>query len=548
MKGKANKETMWIVSREYAGFAEAGGVKNVVKSLAEAAAAYSFQVTVFLPRYGNVSCVLDSCIGEVVLRVGDTLHTVRYFELIQDSIQFIFIDSPVFTEKKDIYTYCAEEIEYFRKKLNRPDLKKGEGYIDSHEMNILFQKAVYCYGLRQHTSPHILHCHDAHTALLPAFIFSHFIGKLLFRHTHALITIHNAGDGYRQTFYSFDRAAALTGLSRKVLEYGRIDQTVEPFLIGAAFADLTTVSPWYAQELITPDKSPYSYHFSQALAEKHIPITGITNGIDFAAYNPYNPARSELPFAFDISREQFDGKYHCRSFLLDVLKEPDTLSQTYEGTQWYGSIDTPPLDERYLYLMYHGRLVRQKGVDVLLKAIPLMLNRCPSLRFIVMGHGDPCLETQAVDLAQALPGVFVYCKGYNRKAARLITAAADFIILPSLFEPCGLEDLIAQVYGTIPIANSQGGLQKIADGKTGFLYQVPGGQDQDVDKHAQALMEKVSEKADIFFQSGCTRLIDVPFFKKIIMQAYSVLQTDFSWKHIFKEQYVPLFYSPCRRV
>ena len=142
----------------------------------------------------------------------------------------------------------------------------------------------------------------------------------------------------------------------------------------------------------------------------------------------------------------------------------------------------------------------------------------------------------------------MYCKGYNRKAARLITAAADFIILPSLFEPCGLEDLIAQVYGTIPIANSQGGLQKIADGKTGFLYQVPGGQDQDVDKHAQALMEKVSEKADIFFQSGCTRLIDVPFFKKIIMQAYSVLQTDFSWKHIFKEQYVPLFYSPCRRV
>ncbi|MGP1445390.1 glycogen/starch synthase [Treponema sp.] len=543
MKEKANKETMWIVSREYAGFAEAGGVKNVVKSLAEAAAAYGFQVTVFLPRYGNITRVLDSCIGEVVLRVGDILHTVRYFELIQDSIQFIFIDSPVFTEKKDIYTYCAEEIEYFRKKLNRPDLKKGEGYIDSHEMNILFQKAVYCYGLRQHTAPHVLHCHDAHTALLPAFIFSHFIGKLLFRHTRALITIHNAGDGYRQTFYSFDRAAALTGLSRKVLEYGRIDQTVEPFLIGAAFADLTTVSPWYAQELITPDKSPYSYHFSQALAEKHIPITGITNGIDFAAYNPYTPARSELPFAFDISREQFDGKYRCRSFLLDTLKKQDSLTQMYEGTQWFGSTDAPHPDEKCLYVMYHGRLVRQKGVDVLLKAIPLMLKRCPALRVLVMGHGDTRLEAQAIDLTQELPGSFVYCKGYNRKAARLITAAADFIILPSLFEPCGLEDLIAQVYGTIPIANSQGGLQKIANGKTGFLYKVPGGQDQNIDEHARALTAAVLEQADVFLQSSKVRLVDVPYFKKIIMQAYTVLQTDFSWQHIFKDQYLPLFHS-----
>lgn len=532
---------MWIVSREYAGFAEAGGVKNVVKSLAEAAAGYGFQVTVFLPRYGNNQHVLTNCLGEVVLRVGDTLHTVQYLELIQDSIQFIFIDSLLFSEKKDIYTYCAEEIDYFREKLCRPDLKKGEGYVDSHEMNILFQKAVYCYGLQQYIAPNVLHCHDAHTALLPAFIFSHGIGKRLFRDTHALITIHNAGDGYRQTFYSAECAAFLTELPRKVLEYGQIDQTVEPFLVGSAFADLATVSPWYAQQLVTPEQSPYSYRFSQALAEKQIHITGITNGIDFAAYNPYNPARSGLPFAFDISHEQFDGKYRCRSFLLDVLQQPESAAEGYEGIQWFGSIGSPPSEQRALYLMYHGRLVRQKGVDVLLKSIPLMLSRCPSLRFMVMGQGDPCLETQAMNLTKELPGSFVYCKGYNRKAARLITAAADFIVLPSLFEPCGLEDLIAQVYGTIPIANSQGGLRKITNGETGILYQVPGGQDQNIEVHAQVLMETVIKQADVFFQSGQPRLVDIPYFKKILMQAHTVLQTDFSWQHIFKDQYVPLY-------
>ena len=195
MNSKENNTSVWMISREYAGFAEAGGVKNVVKSLAEAASDYGLEVTVFLPRYGNNIEQLNNCSGEVTIRVGDTTHTVRFFEFLKRDIRFIFIDSEIFTEKRDIYTYCTEEIEDFRKKLHRPDLKKGDGYIDSHEMNVLFQKAVYCYGLRHHTAPHVLHCHDAHTALLPAFIFTRYTGRLLFRHTRALITIHNAGDG-----------------------------------------------------------------------------------------------------------------------------------------------------------------------------------------------------------------------------------------------------------------------------------------------------------------------------------------------------------------
>ena len=145
-----------MVSREYAGFAEAGGVKNVVKSLAEAAADYGLSVTVFLPRYGNNTEALDNCTAELHIQVGDTVHSVRYFELVRSNIRFIFIDSAIFAEKKDIYTYCAEELDYFREKLRRPDLKKGDGYIDSHEMNVLFQKAVYCYGLRRHTAPLVL--------------------------------------------------------------------------------------------------------------------------------------------------------------------------------------------------------------------------------------------------------------------------------------------------------------------------------------------------------------------------------------------------------
>ena len=541
MSIKKNSTSIWVVSREYAGFAEAGGVKNVVKSLAEAAADYGFAVTVFLPRYGNNSEFWDNCTGEVNIRVGDLLHSVRYFELFRKNIRFIFIDSGIFTEKKDIYTYCAEELDYFREKLHRPDLKKGDGYIDSHEMNVLFQKAVYCYGLRSHTAPHVLHCHDAHTALLPAFIAARCTGRRLFRHTRSLITIHNAGDGYRQTLSSFEYAAHLTDLPHKVLEYGRVDDTVEPFLVGSAFADLTTVSPWYAKQLISPEHSPYSYLFSKSLAEKHIHITGITNGIDFAAYNPCEPKRSGLPFAFDVQKKQFEGKYACRSFLLGNLQAQTCTAPLYDGIQQYGNMSIQE-ENRTLYLMYHGRFVRQKGVDVLLKAIPHILEHSPNLRFIVMGQGNPELEAEAIALAAALPGKFVYCKGYNRKAARLITAAADFIVLPSLFEPCGLEDLIAQVYGTIPIANAQGGLQKIINGKTGFLYTLPAGEEQNTDIHIGTLTDTVLKQTEYFFANDKAKLVDITYFKNIILQAYTALHREFSWKHIFAEQYLKLYF------
>lgn len=546
MSNKSNNMILWMVTREYAGFAEAGGVKNVVKSLAEAAADYGFAVTVFLPHYGTKdSHIIDNLSAYTennTIYSGDKVYPVRYAELVQKGIRFVFVDSEIFSEKMDIYTYCAEELDYFKKKFSRPDLKKGDGYVDSHEMNVIFQKAVCGYAIQHLSAPQVLHCHDAHTALLPAFITTHPEAKLLFRHTNMLITIHNAGDGYRQTFDSLDQAAVLTGLPRRVLELGQIDDTVEPFLVGQAFASLTTVSPWYAQQLKEPEQSHYSYQFSTALAQKNIHISGITNGIDFAAYDPRDTHCSGLPYAFDIQKEQFEGKYACRSFLLQKLQEHGDITAQYAGVQQYGTISCEE-DSKTVYIMYHGRFVYQKGIDILLKAIPPLLKNCSALKFIFMGQGTTELENKASALSAVLPGKFVYCKGYNRKLARLITAAADFIILPSLFEPCGLEDLIAQVYGTIPIANAQGGLQKIRHGKTGFLYKLPKGSEQDIDTHIKILIQTVLEQAAFFLRSDKTRLTDIPYFKAIMLRAYQELCTTFSWKHIFADQYLTLYGS-----
>ncbi len=322
MNAHSKQKTLWLVSREYAGIAEAGGVKNVVKSLAEFAAGagssdasacgVSYSVTVFLPLYGSCRLTLDTAIANGILRVNRTFHAVRYFQKYQKGIRFIFVDAEIFSEKKDIYVYNSEEVHFFRKKLNRPDLQKGEGYVDSHEMNILFQKAVFYFALQQRTAPDILHCHDAHTALLPAFIGTSTAGSALFCNTKKIITIHNAGDGYRQTMCPFSAAKELTGLPAAVLQAGCIDDCVEPFLVSTSFAHLSTVSPWYAAQLLTPEHSPYSYRFSQVLAEKQTAITGITNGIDYENYDPCNKPVSCLPFSFDIKHNDFDGKYACR--------------------------------------------------------------------------------------------------------------------------------------------------------------------------------------------------------------------------------------------
>lgn len=548
MTSTQHHPSLWIVTREYAGVAEAGGVKNVVKALAEAANEYGFSVTVFLPRYGCIAVTETTCIKTVSIRIANTLHTVRYFEWRHNGLKFILIDAELFSEKKDIYTYCAEELEFFREKLKKPELKKGEGYIDSSEMNILFQKAVYCYGLSRCCAPDILHCHDAHTALLPAFIFSRPGGKSLFKYTRALITIHNAGDGYRQTLRPLEYAASVSGLSHPVLNYGTVENAVEPFLVGARFAHLTTVSPWYAEQLEHPEQSPYAYHFSQVIADRHIHITGITNGIDFDAYDPRKTEISGLPFAFDIQSGSLDGKYACRSFLLEKLAAERLALPYYDGVQWFGSLAGNGSGKE-LYLAYHGRFVHQKGVEVLLNAASNLLEKAGAVRFILMGQGNTDFEAAAVALTERFAGRCVYCKGYNRKIARLITAAADFMILPSLFEPCGLEDLIAQIYGTIPIAHAQGGLQKITHGKTGFLYTIPpdDGFRSEKDRHTEILCKTVLQQIAYIDSAPQKYVLDIPLFRTMILQAYQELHTVFSWKIIFADHYRKLYDTELQR-
>lgn len=530
---EAHPSKLWLVTREYAGLAEAGGLKNVVKSLAEHCEHAGIEVTVFLPYYSFMQPpVQPQALFQCRITVLGKEHCVSFYTFVHRSICFILISADIFSDKQSVYTYTAAEAAHIARSGTAPHPTKGTAYSDTHEMNMIFQKAVVEYAVHSGTIPNIVHCHDGHTALVPAFFYADTRLQRTPTDTRFFVTIHNAGDLYRQEIWTLDYAQRLTELPADVLTASMVAGNVEPFLIAAQYAKLTTVSPWYADELHSAASSPFSENFAESIVEKNIKITGITNGIDYKLYDPANTEVSCLPYPFDPIHNDFTGKYKCRKFFLDVLNSGKSLSKTLNS---YGSLNT---SEENVYLLYHGRIVHQKGISILLNAIAKLCgngawqngSRC---RFVIMGQGTADLEQACIDAAAQYAGRVLYLQGYDKKLARLVTAASDFILLPSLFEPCGLEDFISQIYGTIPIAHKIGGLQKIIDGKTGFLFQSADPQQRfNAELITDALCAKVKPLVDDFFQSIAEHVLDIAAMQEIITQANKTILKDYNWDKV----------------
>jgi starch synthase len=516
-------ESVWIASREYAGIAEAGGVKNVARSLAEGLVRKGVAVTAFVPRYGCVEQSGDEA-GSVEIAVAGTSHRVVYRSFDLHGVRVILVDSSSFVEKEACYTYTASE------EGRVPGAVRGKGHRDTDEMNVLFQRAVIAWARLAGAAPDVIHCQDAHTAFLPA-LARHSADAPLFARTRFPVTIHNAGPGYRQSIAGLARARELTELPTEVLERAVLRGSVEPFLVAAEAGILTTVSPWYAAELMSSYYDDATGGLSGEFERRGIEVRGITNGIDFARYDPRDVAHSLLPFAFDPSVLSLEGKYLSRRRFLSGIAARERV----DGIEYFGSLVDDP---RAVYFSYHGRLAYQKGIDVLARAAEPVLAASPLHRFLVLGQGDPALETLLQDLAGRFPGQFAFVRGYERTLARLAVACSDFLVLPSAFEPCGLEDFIGQIYGTIPVARAVGGLKKIKDGATGFLYHSP---ENDPAVLARLLVDLA--KPAIRSRAPGEGLARVAQYRRIIQAASIDVQENRSWDAIIAEEYLPLYSS-----
>ncbi len=303
---------VWMLSREYEGLAGAGGVKDVTKELAEALVRAGLEVTVVLPLYGfihpekldfeklplELDVSMDYAAEERRERAAFWKRTVQ-------GVTQILVDSQRFREKMGVYTYTAAE------EAADPSKRRGEGHFDYFAMNILLQKAALAFCIAADQRPDLFHCHDGHTAVLPALMreldgFRHY-----FSATSALVTIHNAGIGYHQEVGDLPFAKANTGLPWRVIYSSLLNGAFDPFLAGPSYCPVNTVSENYARELQETEMDAMTGWLGHALKERGIRVLGITNGINSSYFDVTKPERLGLPAGFDPLHGDLEGNAVC---------------------------------------------------------------------------------------------------------------------------------------------------------------------------------------------------------------------------------------------
>lgn len=453
---------IWLVSREYAGIAEAGGVKNVSCSLSESLVKLGHKVVFFIPLYRctDISKIENfTCFHHqpVELELTDRKKVpVSFAHGVMNGVEIVFICHRSFAEKNAVYTYTKED-----QKENSEHVQ-GTGHKDVMFLNMLFQKAVVEYSstCSAEEIPDVIHCQDAACALIPVFASQNSVLK----NSRCIVTIHNAGPGYHHNYMNIEQAEYYTNLDRSILCYGANGYSIEPYVLCTLNSTLTTVSPEYAAEILNGTTATDG--LSDVFKQHNISIVGITNGMDFDRYDPSDVEKSQLPFPYDPKTGDLENKYGAnRKVFLETYASKEKI-KTADITQ-FGFIEP---DSKDIYIAYHGRVVHQKGIEIVARMAESICSKNFNVKFIFAGQGAPELEDMLQNVAERYSGKCVYLRGYDKIVARLSLAAADFSLHPSYFEPCGLEDFIAQTFGTLPIAHATGGLCKILNGKTGYLF------------------------------------------------------------------------------
>lgn len=522
---------IWVVSREYAGIAEAGGVKNVSCSLSESLAKAGHNVTAFIPLYGctdlskveNFSCVFHN---PVTVTLCGKKTIVSFSSGKMNGVNFVFIGNKAFSEKMAVYTYTREE------EASNSNHRHGTGHEDAMYLDTLFQKTVAAYGKTclQEEAPDIIHGQDASSALVPVFL-EHLRStdkpmSLFYKNTKCVVTIHNAGPGYHHQFNSIEEATYYTSIPQSFFEHSLNGQCAEPFLASAFFnSSITTVSPEYACEIL--EGRTETAGLTEGFLRLKTNITGITNGIDACRYEPSRTDISLLPYAFCPEKKDFDGKKRCLEYLLKNYAAQESSSlQKIKNVEQYGYIDSSNILED-VFIAFHGRLVTQKGIEVLAKAADMLLQKDVSVKFIFIGQGQPELEKELLHVSLKYEGKCVFFRGYDKALSRLCMASCDFAVFPSYFEPCGLEDFIAQLYGTLPVAHATGGLCKIISGETGFLYK---------NNTPAELSDMLYSLSKIMNRAG------KDIFFNMMSYASSYVRLNYSWEKV-TEKYIQLYNS-----
>ena len=313
-------------------------------------------------------------------------------------------------------------------------------YLPGYEQHLFFGRAVLEACKQLEWIPEVVHCNDWHTGLIPVFMREG--GDATWDDAAAVFTIHNLAYQGEFGVEALDKA----GLPRKLFNHHQLETygAVNFLKAGCAYSDrVNTVSERYAYEIQSPEFGCRLEGLMQHL-EAQGRLSGILNGIDQVVFNPNKDPLIPAPF----SASDLEGKRQCKRALCQEVGLPQ---------------DDLPL------LGVVTRLSSQKGVDLLLEIADALLDT--PCRLIVQGLGDPWLAERLSNLEQKRDGRFKFVNKFDATLAQRVYAGSDIFLMPSMFEPCGLGQLIAMRYGTIPVVRETGGLaDTVADGMNGFRF------------------------------------------------------------------------------
>lgn len=449
-------------------YAKTGGLADVIEALPRALVKLGHEVSVFLPRYRGVkfnSVVIPS----LTIPQGTRLR----FPAIADGglhrgVKYFFLDDPFYFDREGIYG------------------DRNQEYPDNPERFTEFSRATIELA-KQKWMPDLIHCHDWQTAMVPVLLRTSYGDDPAVRELPVVFTIHNMG--YHGVFPK--EALERAGIPPGVFHPGGIEFFGNANFLkgGLIYSDyLTTVSPKYAQEIQT---SEFGFGLEGVVRTRADRLVGILNGVD---YSTWSPERDTL-IPMKYSAKNMTGKRVCKEALLQEFKLlKDNVNRPVLGIV--------------------SRFADQKGFDLIALIATTLLQE--DVLLAVLGTGDRRYEELMRALASDFPGRVGAVMAYDNKLAHLVEAGADIFLMPSRYEPCGLNQIYSLRYGTVPVVRATGGLDDTIE--TFDLQHGTGTGFKFVEYSGGALMHAIRQALHHYSEEGVWKRIQLNGMAK-----------DFSW-------------------
>lgn len=476
-----------IVSSEANPFAKTGGLADVAGALPIALRKLGCKVILFLPYYRHVresKLEIEQTGLEVTVPIGKREIKAQVLRATSDGVPVYFLKRDEFYDRSNLY-----------------GTPEGD-YFDNLERFAFFSRGVLEALKARGFEPDVIHCNDWQTGLIPAYLKDSYKNDLYYSKTATVFTIHNLA--YQGLFPG--KLYDITGLSQDLFHPEGLEFWGQANLLkaGLVYSEiLTTVSEAYSREIQTPE---YGWGLEGLLKKRKNDLFGVLNGVD---YNEWNPEIDKsIPANYSI--RDMKGKAVCRKAL---LKEFGLKLRS----------ETPVIG-------IISRLADQKGFDILSQAMPELMGL--NIGLVILGSGDRTYQELLKKLEGEYPRKLAVKIAFDNNLSHLVEAGSDMILMPSRYEPCGLNQIYSLKYGTVPVVRATGGLDDTVkdyrgDEGNGFKFK---------EYSAEALLNKVKEAVRVFDDK----------------KAWDALRKrgmteDFSWENSAKK-YVNLYELALKRL